>query len=278
MYYQGEPGAFSESAILHYFPGQEARGLPSFEAAYDRLLNDSHALALLPIENAYRGPVTEVWDRLVGDDRLTIWAEVVEPVHLALMALPGETLKSITRVRSHPQALMQSRGFWQPRRYVAEPSLDTAGSARELAENRWPGVAAIASPGAARRYGLNLLAEPLEDYPDNRTRFWLIAQRQPPVLPETSVLTMKATLAFDVANRPGSLAQVLNIFAGRGLDLMKIESRPRPGFPFEFRFWIDVALRDAEAATLFQALADVQASVLFYRFLGYYPAFAMEGE
>lgn len=271
MYYQGEPGAFSEAAIRHYFPVEDARGLSSFEAAFARLSEDSNAVGLLPIENAYRGPVTEVWDRLVENDRLTIWAEVVEPVHLALMACPGETLESIQRVRSHPQALMQSRGFWEPRGYHADPALDTAGSARELADARWPGVAAIASPTAAERYGLTVLAEPLEDYPDNRTRFWLISQR-PPTLPDHPISTMKATLAFDIAHRPGSLTRVLGIFAELGVDLTKIESRPRPGYPFEFRFWVDLALWDAKAEALFKSLAAVQQQVLFYRFLGYYPA------
>lgn len=274
MFYQGEPGAFSEAAIRHYFSGESPRGMASFEAVFNRLSSDSHAVGLLPIENAYRGPVTEVWDRLVANDQLTIWAEVVEPVHLALMAHPQETLDSIRRVRSHPQALMQSRGFWQPRGYEAEPALDTAGSARELADNAWPGVAAIASPIAAVRYGLKILAEPLEDYPDNRTRFWLISQRQP-ALPDTAVQTMKATLAFDVVHQPGSLARVLNIFAERGINLTKIESQPRPGYPFEPRFWIDLALQDGDAALVFEAFSAMQAHVLFYRFLGYYPLFSV---
>lgn len=273
MYYQGEPGAFSESAIRHYFPGQEPRGLASFEAAYATLSRQPDAFGLLPIENAYRGPVTEVWDRLVSDDGLSIWGEVVEPVHLALMSLSGETLESIHTVRSHPQALMQSRGFWEPRGYQAEPALDTAGSARELADSQRPGVAAIASPGAAERYGLKILAEPVEDYPDNRTRFWLIAQKNPRIEPDSIVRTMKATVAFDIAHRPGSLTGVLNIFAGRGIDLMKIESRPRPGYPFEFRFWIDLALGNAEPDSLFDALETMQSTVLFYRLLGYYPAY-----
>lgn len=274
MFYQGEPGAFSEAAIRHYFPLDDPRGVPSFEAAFAKLAEDSHAVGLLPIENAYRGPVAEVWDRLVSHDTLTIWAEVVEPVHLALMAVAGESLQTIQRVRSHPQALMQSRGFWQPRGWSADPALDTAGSARELAEHRWPGVGAIANPGAAARYGLVILADPVEDYVDNRTRFWLVSQRQP-VVPDHSVATMKATLAFDVEHRPGSLNRVLSLFAERGIDLTKIESRPRPGFPFEFRFWVDLALRDAAASVLFEALSAVQTTVLFYRLLGYYPAFSL---
>lgn len=273
MYYQGEPGAFSEAAIRHYFPGQEPRGLESFATVFARLSADSHAYALLPIENAYRGTVTEVWDRLVETDALTIWAEAVEPVHLALMARPHETLDSIQRVRSHPQALMQSRGFWQPRGYQVDMALDTAGSAREVAEFGWPGVAAIASPLAAERYGLKILAEPLEDYPDNRTRFWLVSQRKP-LTPAGDVGGMKATLAFDIPHQPGSLSRILNVLAERRLDLTKIESRPRPGYPFEFRFWIDVALGTQDSTVLFDALNEVKSQVLFYRFLGLYPTIA----
>lgn len=274
MFYQGEPGAFSESAVHYYFPGEEARGLPSFAEVFQRLEADSHAYALLPIENAYRGSVTEVWDRLVEQDALTIWAEVVEPVHLALMAGPHETLASIRQVRSHPQALMQSRGFWGPRGYQADPALDTAGSARELAENPRPGVAAIASPIAALHYGLQVLAQPIEDYPDNRTRFWLIAQRRPPRLPEANLVGKKVTLAFDIPHRRGSLADVLAVFADHDLNLTKIESRPRPGYPFEFRFWIDAVLSRFDAAQAFDALARLKEVVLFHRFLGFYPAFS----
>ncbi|NMP23395.1 prephenate dehydratase domain-containing protein [Sulfobacillus harzensis] len=274
MFYQGEPGAFSESAVHHYFPGEEARGLPSFAEVFQRLVSDSHAYALLPIENAYRGTVTEVWDRLVEQDALTIWAEVVQPVHLALMAPAETTLDSVRIVRSHPQALMQSRGFWGPRGYSAEPTLDTAGSARALAESPESGVAAVASPDAAARYGLRILAEPIEDYADNRTRFWLIAQRKPPCLPEGNRTGQKVTIAFDIPHRPGSLAAVLSVFAEHSLDLTKIESRPRPGYPFEFRFWVDAALRGPDPADAFDALHRLKEAVLFHRFLGFYPAFA----
>lgn len=273
MYFQGESGAFSEAAIQHNFLTEDPEGLASFEAVYNRLSEDPDATALLPIENAYRGTVTEVWDRLVEHDRLHVWAEVVEPVPLALMAPDGETLETIQRVRSHPQALMQSRGYWALRGWVAEPALDTAGSAREVAEHRWPGVAAIANPAAAQRYGLRILAQPLEDYPDNRTRFWLIAQRRPVWTPR-SVIATKATLAIDLAHKPGTLSYVLDIFSRRHINLTKIESRPRPGFPFEFRFWIDVAFRGEDEDELGQALTEVQAETLFYRCLGRYPAFS----
>lgn len=271
MYYQGEPGAFSEAAILHYFPQEEPVGLPSFQTVCDRLVQEPEASALLPIENAYRGSVMDVWDGLVSRPSLGIWAEVVERVHLAVMAVPGETLDSIERVRSHPQALMQSHGFWGARGWTAEPALDTAGSARELAEHRWPGVAAIANPGAAARYGLEILAEPVEDYADNRTRFWLVSAQRPRI-PEQMPLWWKATVAVDIPHRPGSLGQLLDVFATAGLDLTKIESRPRPGFPFEFRFWIDLTLGSAQSGPLERVLNTVPDRVLFFRCLGIYPA------
>lgn len=274
MYYQGEPGAFSEAAMRHYFPKADPCGLSSFADVYGRLRGDRQAAALLPIENAYRGPVVEVWDRLLEDLSLSIWGEVVEPVPLALMAPFGESLQSITRVRSHPQALMQSRGYWEPRGYRAEPSLDTAGSAREVAENRWPGVAAIAHPAAAARYGLHILAEPLQDYPDNRTRFWLISQTKPSVdVPLT--LTTKAALALDIAHQPGSLAETLMIFSQRQINLTKIESRPRPGFPFEFRFWIEVAVGHTGFDDLNDAFDQLQHQGLYYRLLGHFPVYSL---
>lgn len=270
MYYQGEPGAFSEAAIRHYFPEATPAGLPSFAAVYGRLRQEPEQVALLPIENAYRGPVTEVWDRLIEDEDLKIWAEVVEPVHLALIAHPSETLETIKRVRSHPQALMQSRGFWEVKGYEAEPALDTAGSVRELADFAWPGVGAIASPLAADRYGLQILATPIEDYPDNRTRFWLMS-RGPVAVPKSDIGGYKATMAFDIPHRPGSLAEVLMVFRERQLDLSKIESRPRPGFPFEFRFWIDITLSEEQREGFLTAVQEVRGLVIFLRLLGPYP-------
>ncbi len=274
MYYQGEPGAFSEAAMRHYFPKADPRGLSSFAEVYGRLRADRKAAALLPIENAYRGPVVEVWDRLLEDLSLSIWGEVVEPVPLALMAPLGESLESITRVRSHPQALMQSRGYWEPRGYRAEPSLDTAGSAREVAENRWPGVAAIAHPAAAARYGLHILAEPLQDYPDNRTRFWLISQTEPSV-DAPARLAAKAALALDIAHEPGSLVETLMIFSRRRINLTKIESRPRPGVPFEFRFWIEVSIGQTGSDEWDEVFDELQDRGLYHRLLGHFPVYSL---
>ncbi|AEJ41776.1 prephenate dehydratase [Sulfobacillus acidophilus TPY] len=271
MFFQGEPGAFSEAAIRRYFPDGDATGLGSFKDVFDALRQEPAAVGLLPIENAYRGSVYDVWDLLVASPTLTIWAEVVQPVTLALMVVPGETMQTIRRVRSHPQALMQSRGFWQPRGWEADPALDTAGSARELSQHRWPGVAAIAHPRAAELYGLTILASPIEDYADNRTRFWLLSQTPPPVRLDNGGGLMKATLAFDIAHRPGTLARVLTAFYEHGLNLTKIESRPRPGTPFEFRFWVDLGLESPEAVHALKTVVSESGLFEWHRLLGIYP-------
>ncbi len=265
IFYQGEPGSYSEAAILHHWPQAKAIGFPSFGEVVDELQSDESAVGLLPIENAYRGPVYDVLDLFTGASAaLEIRAEVVQPVELALLARPGMELGDVRVVRSHPQALMQSRGFWQPKGWEAEPALDTAGSAREVSESHRPGVAAIASHRAGALYGLNVLASNIHDHADNRTRFWLIAQK--PVGIAASPLGLyKTSIVFDVPNVPGSLVQVLMHFSKGGLNLNKAESRPRPGVPFAFRFWIDAAGRPEHLASVVdQAVREME----WYRILG----------
>lgn len=268
IYYQGEPGAFSEAAILGHWPAALPSGLPTFDRVVDQLNQDPEAVALLPIENAYRGPVYDVLDLLSRAETLTIRAEVLQPVELALIGLPGQRIDDVRTVRSHPQALMQSRGFWQPRGWQMEVALDTAGSARELKEFRWPGVAAIASPRAAEIYGLPILAHGIQDHSDNRTRFWLVSAR-PVTLGDLAETGYKMSVVFDLPEAPGSLYRVLEVFSHRyGLNLTKIESRPRPGVPFAFRFWLDI---EGTAEILVRAMDDARARMDWYRILGQYP-------
>lgn len=269
MYFQGEPGAFSEAAVLRYFPEYEPFGLASFGAVFQALEDDPAAVALLPIENAYRGTVYEVLD-LLSASALSVWAEVVQPVTLALLGLPGQELAKIRRVRSHPQALMQSRKYWESRGWTAEPALDTAGSAHELLQNRWPDVAAIAGPRVAGIYGLEILDAPIEDHPDNRTRFWLISSRPGP-LPAAAIEGLKASLVFDLPNRPGSLVKALLAFSEKDFNLTKVESRPRPGRPFEFRFWLDVVFGEEQQPVLLEVLRGLSTQLEWHRWLGIYP-------
>lgn len=266
IFYQGEPGCFSEAAILSHWPQTRAVALSSFEDVVKALTEQPDSIGLLPIENAYRGPVYDVLDLLTnGATALGIRAEVVQPVRLSLLARPGTRLEDIAVVRSHPQALMQSRGYWGRRGWRAEPALDTAGSARELAESKTPeGMAAIASPLAGNLYGLNILADNIHDHKDNRTRFWLVSQT--PLGWQSSPLGLyKTSIIFDVPNVPGSLVTVLNHFRQHGLNMNKVESRPRPGVPFAFRFWVDIT---GEPERVVQAVFDAGVDTEWIRVLG----------
>ncbi len=272
IYFQGEPGAFSEAAVLNHWPAAEPVGLPTFAAVFRQLTEDIEHVGLLPIENAYAGTVVDVLDLLIQHPELSIWAEVVQPIALALLGLPGMRLEDVHRVRSHPQALMQSRGYWQARGWQMEVASDTAGSARELAQHRWPGVAAIAGPHVAAEYGLAILENGIQDHADNRTRFWMISGRRPTSLAiGLTVSLAKTSLVFDTANTPGSLLRALQPFADAGINLTKIESRPRPHHPFGFRFWIDCEGASDSPELISQVIPQFRASTEWYRILGRYP-------
>lgn len=274
IFFQGEPGAFSEAAVLNHWPVAEPVGLPTFADVFARLLESVDHVGLLPIENAYAGTVYDVLDLLIQHPELSIWAEVVQPVELALLGLPGMTIDEVRRVRSHPQALMQSRGYWQSRGWQMEVGSDTAGSARELVQHRWPGVAAIAGPHVAEEYGLKILENGIQDHPDNRTRFWLISGRRPEKL--WSGLTAghaKTSLVFDTVNTPGSLVQALMPFAASNLNLTKIESRPRPHHPFAVRFWIDCESELDSPDLISRVVPEFQGATEWYRILGRYPIY-----
>lgn len=237
IYYQGSPGAFSEAAILSHWPHAKAKGFETFALTFQALLDDPNAVGLLPIENAYRGPVYDVLDLLTASAPLSIWAEAVQPVELALMAYGHQDLSRLRRVRSHPQALMQSQKFCQEHGLAVEVALDTAGSAKELLENPREDTGAIASPRAAEIYGLSIVRTGIQDHPDNRTRFWLLSQKQLTI--ESPLGLTKTSGVVDLPDEPGSLVAYLQEFQKAGINLSKVESRPRPGAPFAYRFWID---------------------------------------
>lgn len=276
IYFQGEPGAFSEAAVKSHWPWARALGLPSFAEVVQQLLADPEEVALLPIENAYAGTVYDVLDLLIEHSEISIWAEVVQPVQLALLGLEGMRVEDVRRVRSHPQALMQSRGYWQSRGWQMEVGSDTAGSARELSQYRWPGVAAIAGPHVAKDYGLTILVNGIQDNPDNRTRFWLVAQKPLDWAPEgLEVRGYKTSIVFDAMNQPGSLSRALVPFTDRNVNLSKVESRPRPHQPFSFQFWVDCEGFLAPLGSSFQsAIEAIAEATERHRILGNYPVLA----
>ncbi|MCL4443447.1 MAG: prephenate dehydratase [Actinobacteria bacterium] len=265
VYYQGSPGAFSEAAILRHWPGSTPVGLRTFKDVFKALNDDPQAIALLPIENAYRGPVYDVLDLLTVSPA-SIWAEAVQPVELALMAYGHDDISRIRRVRSHHQALMQSQVFCEEHGFVVEVALDTAGSAQELLDSREEDLAVIASPRVADIYGLKIVRSGIQDHAGNRTRFWLLSQSAidiPSPLHKT-----KATIIFDVPDKPGTLVSYLELYRRTGLNLSKVESRPRPGTSFAYRFWIDIV---GNPDLLDEVWHEGNSLVEWSRRLGVYP-------
>jgi len=263
--FQGERGAFSEEAAVKLLG--DAITLvprPTFEAMFGAVDEGLADLALAPIENSLAGSVHRSFDLLV-ESRLNIIGEVIIPIVHNLIGLPGASLETVETVESHPVALAQCEQFFieHPRlkRVVRE---DTAGSVREVIGGGDPKCAAIAGRRAAEIYGGAILREHLEDNRENYTRFLLLSPREESLNPAD-----KLSLVFELDHRPGALHKSLEPFARRGINMMKIESRPVHGRPWQYRFYLDLqaSRQDADARS---ALAELAGLVVNLRVLGSY--------
>jgi len=222
----------------------------------------------LPVENSTAGSINQAYDLLLDHD-LRIWGEIILRVRHALLAPPGTTLSDVQRVRSHPQALAQCQRYLGSHRWAQDPSYDTAGSARDLAANPEPGVAVIASRFASQLYGLQELDYGIEDSVYNYTRFFLLGHQEPP----RSQLN-KTSVVFSTRHAPGALYACLGEFAGRGINLTKIESRPRRDRPWHYVFYLDFEGHWQEPVCS-QALLGLLYRASFVKVLGSYPAAAV---
>jgi prephenate dehydratase len=263
--FQGERGAFSEEAAVKLL-GEEIALVPrpTFEAAFSAIDEGLADYILAPIENSLAGSVHRSFDLLV-DSRLNILAEVVIPIAHNLIATPGAKFEELAVVESHPVALAQCEQF-----FIANPGLkrvvaeDTAGSVRAVVRAGDRTRAAIAGRRAAEIYGGVILREHLEDNSENYTRFLLLSASF-----DAAENADKLSLVFQLDHRPGALYHALEPFARRNLNLMKIESRPVHGSPWQYRFYLDLqaSRRDPEVAA---ALAELESLVVDLRILGSY--------
>src|SRR5438128_7346832 len=234
--YQGEPGAFSEAAARRV--AQDAPLVPcrSFEEVFAAVNGSEATHGVLPIENSIGGSIHRNYDLLL-EHELPIVGEVELVVVHHLLALPGATLAGLKRVYSHPQGLAQCERFLRTLRGVEiVATYDTAGSAKMVADAGLTDAAAIASARAGEVFGLVPLASSVQDFDDNITRFLVIGRR-----PLKNAVADKTTIVFTIPNEPGALFKALSVFALRGVDLTKLESRPIPGRPWEYLFYADVA-------------------------------------
>ena len=263
--FQGERGAFSEEAAVKLL-GEEISLVPrpTFEAAFSAIRDGASDYILAPIENSLAGSVHRSFDLLV-DSPLNILAEVVIPIVHNLIAAPGAKFEDIAVVESHPVALAQCEKFFSAHsRLKRIATEDTAGSVREVVRSGDCSRAAIAGRRAAEIYSGVILQEHLEDNRENYTRFLLLSESA--AVPENAD---KLSLVFQLDHRPGALYHALEPFARRNLNLMKIESRPVHGSPWQYRFYLDLqaSRRDPEVAT---ALRELQGLVVNLRILGSY--------
>jgi len=268
--FQGEPGAFSEAAAIQLL-GESITTVPraTFEGMFRSIAEGTADAILAPVENSLAGSVLRVFDLLL-ENRLAIVAETILPIEMQLIALPGATLSDIRSVASHPMALAQCERFFAAHpQWKRVPSEDTAGSVREAISAGDKSRAAIAGRRAADHYRGVILAERIQDNAENFTRFVLLV----PEHEAASWLTAEArktSLAMRLAHRPGALLASLEPFAKHSVNLLKIESRPIHGRPWEYQFFIDVEAEDA--ANLDHALAEVREATSELRVLGRYVA------
>lgn len=270
--YQGVEGSYSHLTAQRRYAGTPEgvllEGFETFRGAAEAVREGAVDCALLPIENTTAGSINETYD-LLAEGGLTITAEAVSRIEHCLLALPGARVEDLRLVLSHPQGILQCQDFLRATPWVrAQPEFDTAGAARKVRERNDPTMAAIAGESAAQVYGLEVLRRGIQSQAGNYTRFVELAREPAKVSPDTPA---KTSLLLVTRHQPGALAEVLGVFGRRGVNLAKLESRPIPGSPFTYRFYLDVdghADRDPVRA----ALAEVSPLTAELRLLGTYPA------
>jgi prephenate dehydratase len=262
--FQGERGAYSEAAALAYFGDVEPLACRTLTEVFDAVDRGEAERGMVPVENSQAGSINETYD-LLARRALHIVGEHNQRIAHCLLALPGETLQSVRTVLSHPQALAQCEAFLVRHGWETVPTYDTAGSAKIVATERRSGVAAIAGTHAARLYDLVILAEGIETSPVNYTRFLALSQTPAPRTDRA-----KTSIVFTTANVPGALYRALGAFATRGVNLTKLESRPRRDRPWEYMFYVDLEIHH-ESHEGREALAELAGVTAFLRVLGSYP-------
>ncbi|NLF52672.1 MAG: prephenate dehydratase [Leptolinea sp.] len=266
--FQGEPGAYSEAAVFEYFNQTEVSAVPcaSFERVFEAVCSGDCQYGVLPIENSLAGSIHQNYDLLLQNPLWVVGEHYLRVSH-CLIAQPGTTLDKIRTVMSHPQALAQCAGYLRNMPDIKiEPVYDTAGSVKIIRSQEDPSLAAIASIQAARIFGMQVLAEHIEDNQANFTRFLVVATEA--VHPAGNT---KTSIAFTLKNEPGSLYRAMREFAIRDIDLCKIESRPLVGTPWDYLFYIDLT-GSTEDGNVQEALDNLQQFAPMLRILGSYPS------
>jgi arogenate/prephenate dehydratase len=268
--FQGEAGAYSEAAAAKFHPDATLVPCPAFDDVFQAVEAGRVTCGVLPIENSIGGTIHRNYD-LLAQHELRIVGEVELPVIHSLVALPGTRIEDVKQIYSHPQALAQCDRFLRSLTGVeVVATYDTAGSAKLIRERSLASTAAVASERAAAIFGLDILQRSIQDYADNITRFIVVTRAGSAAEIIGDRPATKTTIVFTLPNTPGSLFKALSVFALRDIDVTKVESRPIPGRPWEYLFYLDVAIgaHESRCARALMHLAEFAPSM---KTLGSYP-------
>jgi len=232
--FQGERGAYSESAVYKFFGTEtEVKPCREFREVFESVSKQETPFGVVPVENSLEGSITQNYDLFLKYD-LKVCGEVVVKIEHCLIANPTTSLEAVKAVYSHPQALAQCRTYLEQLGRELIPTYDTAGSVKMLKEKGLKDAAAVASERAAELYDMKILARDIADNKENYTRFFVLSKEDAAVSGND-----KTSIIFGAAHAPGSLYQALGEFAKRSINLTKIESRPTKQKPWEYNFYLD---------------------------------------
>ena len=264
---QGARYAFSEMASRQFFGDDiDIVSCKAFDDVFESVTAKNADYGVIPIENSLTGSIYQVYDLLLNHD-LVLVGEVALRIEQHLIAHPGVALEDIRVIYSHPQALEQSKKFLMSLKNVeAVASYDTAGSVKMIRDENMRDAAAIASRWAAEDYGMQVLKAEIEDIPENFTRFHVLSRES-----KTFGEANKTSIVFSMKSIPGALFKSLSVFALRDIDLLRIESRPLRGRPWDYIFYLDFA-GDMKEERCQNAIRHLEEITKQLKVLGSYPA------
>lgn len=264
--FQGEIGAYSESAVYSFFGSSaEVKPCKNLSDVFEIVEKEETHYGVVPVENSIEGSVNQTYD-LFREYNLKVCGEIVLKISHCLIAHLGTQLNSIKTVCSHPQALAQCRKFLEQLGCTLISTFDTAGSVKMIKEGGLMKAGAIASERAAEIYGMNVLVKEIGDTQKNYTRFFVLSKQDSPPSGED-----KTSIIFSVKSVPGALYRILEEFTAKDINLTKIESRPTKRAPWEYNFYLDFeGHRNEEKCR--EALRAIKNNTLFVKILGSYKA------
>ncbi len=261
--FQGERGAYSEAAALAFFKDKiETIPLPTFANVLENTQNDNSEYSILPVENSIEGSVGESND-LLYSTTLNVVGEIYHKIQHCLIGF--DSLEKIDTVYSHPQALGQCRSFIQEHKFKTVPTYDTAGSVKIIKDLNKPNISCIASRQASEIFQVPIITQGIADNPNNYTRFLVLSKKKADESKKD-----KTSIIFSIKHEPGALQDIIKNFSEYGINLTKIESRPKKNTSWEYNFYVDFEGSDTNQK-IKEMLTKIKQKTLFLKILGSYP-------